>query len=54
MLFLLCFVVFNNVFIIPVAKENTVVNPALAIPTGAPTTVVWEIIQTPAVVAFNS
>ena len=44
-------VLLNNFFIIPVAKENTVVNPALAIPTGAPTTVVWETIQTPPVVA---
>ena len=43
-------VVLNNFFIIPVAKENTIVNPALAIPTGAPTTVAWETIQTPPVV----
>ena len=47
-------VVFNNFFIIPIAKENTIVNPALAIPTGAPTTVAWEIIQTPPVVAFKT
>ena len=44
-------VVVNNFFIIPVAKENTIVIPALAIPSGAPTIVAWEIIQTPPVVA---
>ena len=32
-------VLLNNFFIIPVAKENAIVNPALAIPTGAPTIV---------------
>ena len=32
-------VVFNYFFVIPVAKENTIVNPALPIPTGAPTIV---------------
>ena len=42
--FLSCFlflflIVFNNFFIIPVVKENKIVNPALAIHTGAPTTV---------------
>ena len=52
--FFLFFVVFNNFFIIPVAKENTIVNPALAIPTGAPTTVAWEIIQTPPVFTFKT
>ena len=48
MLFL---VVLNNSFIISVAKENTIVSPALTIPTGAPTAVAWETIQTPPVVA---
>ena len=52
--FFLFLVVFNNFFVIPVAKENNIVNPALAIPTGAPTTVAWEIIQTPPVVAFKT
>ena len=47
------FVVFNNFFVIPVAKENTIVNPALAFPTGAPTTLAWEVIQIPPVVAFK-
>ena len=51
--FFFFFVLFNNFFIIPAAKENTIVNLALAIPTGAPTTVAWEIIQTPPVVAFK-
>ena len=37
--FFLFFVVFNNYFVIPVAKENNIVNPALSIPIGAPTTV---------------
>ena len=37
--FFLFLVVFNNFFVIPVAKENYVLNPALAIPTGAPTIV---------------
>ena len=37
--FFLFLAVFNNFFSIPVAKENEIVNPALAIPTGAPTTV---------------
>ena len=32
---------------------NTIVNPALAILTGAPTTVAWEIIQTPPAVALK-
>ena len=41
----------NNFFIILVAKENTIVNPVLAIPAGAPTIVAWETIQTPPIVA---
>ena len=49
--FYLFLVVLNNLVIIPAAKENTIVNPALVIPTGAPTTVAWETIQTPPVVA---
>ena len=52
--FFLFLVVFNNPFVIPVVKENTIVNPAPAIPTGAPTTVVSEIIQTPPVVAIKT
>ena len=45
------FFVLNNFFIIPFAKVNIVVIPALAIPTGALTVVAWETIQTPLVVA---
>ena len=54
MLFFLFFVVFDNFFILPAAKENTIINPALAIPIGAPTIVRWEIIQTVPVVAFET
>ena len=43
----LFYVVLSNFFIIPVAKESTTVNPALALPAGAPTIVLWETIQTP-------
>ena len=32
-------VLLSNVLIIPAVKENTIVNPALPIATGAPTTV---------------
>ena len=52
--FFLFLVAFNNFFTIPVVKANYIVNPALAIPTGAPTTVSWEIIHTPPVVAFKT
>ena len=37
--FFLYLIVFNNLFIIPVAKENTVINTALVIPTAATATV---------------
>ena len=49
--FFLFLVVLNNFLIIPVAKENTIVNPGLAILTEALTIVAWETIQTPPVVA---
>ena len=49
--FFLFLVVLNNFFIISVSKENTILNPALAIPTGASTIVAWEKIKTPPVVA---
>ena len=49
--FSLFLVVLNNFFVIPVAKENAIVNPALAIPTEAPTIVAWEIIKNPPVIA---
>ena len=46
---LLCFsffflIIFNNVFVIPVVKENTRVKLALANPEGIPITLVKEII----------
>ena len=40
-------------FIILIAKENTIVNASLAVPTGTPATVAREIIETPPAVAFN-
>ena len=49
--FFLLLILVNNFFIIPVVKENIIINPALAIPTWAPTTVAWETVQTPTVVA---
>ena len=41
----------NNFFIISVVKENTRVKLAFAIPTGTPTMLVKEIIDTPPLVA---
>ena len=53
--FFFCFlVIFNNFFIIPVDREKIKVKLALAIPTGAPTIVVNEIIDTPLVVALKT
>ena len=51
MFFLLFLVIFNNFFIIPVAKEKIKVKLALAIPTGAPIILVNEISYTPSAVA---
>ena len=52
MLFLFFVVVISNNFLtIPVVKEKTKVKIALTIPTGAPITLVNEIIDTPLVVA---
>ena len=45
------FVILSNFFIIPVVKKNIRVKLGLAIPTGAPITVVKEIIGTPPVFA---
>ena len=41
-------------FIIPVIKEKIKVKLALAIPTGAPTTLTEEIMQTPALVVLKT
>ena len=44
----------RNFFIIPVVRENIKVKLALAIPAGAPTTLVNEIIDTPPLVALKA
>ena len=44
----------SNFFIIPVVKEKIRVKLAPAIPTGAPTTLTEEIIQTPSLVALRT
>ena len=48
---MLCLAIF---FIIPRVKEKVKVKLALAIPTGAPTTLVREIIDTPQLVALKT
>ena len=49
MLFLFFLVIFSNFLVIPVVREKIKVKLAPAIPTGAPTTLTEEIIQTPLV-----
>ena len=44
----------SNFFIIPVVREKIKVKLALAIPTGAPTKLAYEIIQTPLLVALKT
>ena len=44
----------SNVLTIPVLKEKIKVKLALAIPTGAPTTLVNEMIDTPPLVALKA
>ena len=44
----------SNFFIVPVAKEKIKVKLALAIPTGAPTTLADEMIQTLLLVALKT
>ena len=41
----------NFFFVIPVVKQNTIINPAHTIPTAGPATVARETIQIPPVVA---
>ena len=53
-LFFFFFVIFNNCFVIPVVREKIKVKLALAIPTGAPTILVNEQIDTPPVVALKT
>ena len=43
----------SNFFIIPVVKEKIKLKLALVIPTGAPTTLVKEMIDTPSLVALK-
>ena len=47
-------VIFNNFLVIPVDREKVKVKLALAIPTGAPTRLVNEKIDTPPVVALKT
>ena len=47
-------VIFNSLFIIPVVRKKIKVKLALAIPTGASTIVVNEIIDIPPVVALKT
>ena len=47
-------VIFSNFLTIPVVREKIKVKLALAIPTGAPITLVNEIIDTPPVVALKT
>ena len=44
----------SNFFIIPVVREKIKVKLALANPTGAPTTLADEMIQTPLLVALKT
>ena len=53
-LFFLFLVVLSNFLIISVIKEKIKVKPALAIPTGAPTLLVKEMIDTQPVVALKT
>ena len=52
--FFLFLVVLNNFLTIPVVREKIKVKLALAIPTGAPTTLVNKQIDTPPVVALKT
>ena len=52
--FFLFLVIFSNFLTIPVVREKIKVKLALAIPTGAPTTLADEMIQTPLLVALKT
>ena len=54
MLFLIFLVILSNFFIIPVVSGKNKVRIAPAIPTGAPITLVNEIIDTPPLVALKT
>ena len=53
-LFFLFLVILSNFLTIPVVREGIKVKLALAIPTGAPTTLVNEMIDTPPVAALKT
>ena len=50
--FFLFLVIFNNVLTIPVVRQKTNIRLAFAIPTGTPTILVNEIIDTPLLLAL--
>ena len=52
--FFFFFVIFNNILVIPVNREKIKIKLALAIPTGAPTILVNEQIDTPPVVGLKT
>ena len=52
--FFLFLVIFNNFLTIPVVREKMKVRLAPALPTGAPTILVNEIIDTPLIVAIKT
>ena len=55
MFFLFLFlIILSNFFIIPIVSEKNKVRLALAIPTGAPTTFVNEMIETPPLVPLKT
>ena len=54
MLFLFFLVMLSNLLTIPVVREKIKVKLALAIPTGAPTTLVNKIIDAPPLVALKA
>ena len=53
-MFFLFLVILSNFLTIPVVREEIKVKLALAIPTGAPTTLVNEMIDTPPVAALKT
>ena len=52
--FFLFLVMLSNFFIIPVVREKFKIKLAIVIPTGAPTTLADEIIQTPLLVVLKA
>ena len=52
--FFLFLIILSNFLIIPVVREKIRVKLGAAIPTGAPTTLTEEMIQTPALVALKT